>query len=437
MQVTQARLDRYRTDVDAYGDAAASYVEQYIGALMAESPDMSVAELRDEAIEAIDDALNAFGDQASTLALDLFEEIVAEYGIEPETRIESVIPHEMIDSGVRYRARDLVEGLSEKFTRDVADLSRYYIHRSAFENMERNCARNDLRYARVPSGRETCGFCFMLSSRGFDYRSEETAGSTHAYHEHCDCVIVPGFKDMPASEQIEGYDPDDMLKRWHMCQDAVGTDKELRAQWKSMTGAQRARYKGKNDAERYRRFVNAKAIREAETRDFRWLNTEEPPTIDVSAYSKKKLKRMKREHPHEWDGYVALSENGVKQKLAVDDRSAAANIDFEWITESGTQYWELKTPQRGELALIDLLEEGYSKWVRLSADGAKVPEGFNLSNLGLPRMVVDNRFSEMTDADAERIIFEQMDYLTSSGPFAFSESLLIKKDGKLKRIKKE
>lgn len=596
MAVTQARLERYRTDVDAYGDAAASYVEKYISALMEENPGIPVDELRDEAIEAIEDALNAFGDQASELALDLLEEITGAYGIDAETEIYDAVPHEMVEGGVRYRAIDLVEGRSGKFTREVADLTRYYIHRSSFENMERNCERNDWRYARVPSGRETCGFCFMLSSRGFVYRSEQTAGSTHAYHancvlpetklgsfsvksclrrkyegivvdvvtrggrhlsvtpnhpvltnrgwvrsdhlkdgdallcridgdghevrapnvynappsanevfeafrlllstlgrgvpaaavdfdgkpvangdveivdvdgflennvmpclnkgfgdkslsvtdfidarsrldgsgmfdefgdgfspasccvmgggcllrslhwghlgcpddsslrapsdgspglddpagndvsadpvdfgklidacsivialkrfgrcgdslasrinsvaserpvdmgladselfdnigclhscgvevdyvirvskrfysghvynlstdggwyfandiitHNCDCVIVPGFKDLPASEQVEGYDPDAMLERWHECQDTVGTDAELRERWKSMTDKQRARYKGRSDGERYRRFANAQAIREAETRDFRWLNTGEPP----------------------------------------------------------------------------------------------------------------------------------------------------------------
>lgn len=295
MRVTQARLDRYRADVDAYGDAAATYVEQYLRALMAENPGMTVEELRDEAIAAIDDSLNAFGDQASAIALDLFEEVVAAYGIEPDTEIESVIPHEMVEGGVRYSARNLVEGMSGAFARDVADLSRYYVHRSAFENMERNCERNDIRYARVPSGRETCGFCFMLSSRGFVYRSEETAGSTHAYHDHCDCVIVPGFKDLPASEQIEGYDPEAMLDRWHECQATVGTDAELRERWKSMTDKQRARYKGNTDGERYRRFVNAQAIREAETRDFRWLNTGEPPRPSYeSERARNELNRFER-----------------------------------------------------------------------------------------------------------------------------------------------
>ena len=366
MQVTQSRLDRYRSDVDAYGDAAATYVEQYLRALMAENPGMTVAELRDEAIAAIDDALNAFGDQASALALDLFEEVVTAYGIEPDTEIESVIPREMVEDGVRYRARHLVEGLSDKFTRDVADLSRYYVHRSALENMERNCERNDIRYARVPSGRETCGFCFMLSSRGFVYRSEKTAGSTHAYHDHCDCVIVPGFKDLPASEQIEGYDPEAMLDRWHDCQSTVGTDAELRERWKSMTDRQRARYKGNTDGERYRRFVNAQAIREAETRDFRWLNTGEPPRPRYKSERARnelnRFERMTRDVLEEngFSQYVLerSNEHGVKTP---DVLLGSHETRADYKTPRGTGFNSIDQLMRdagkkAEIAIIHLIE---------------------------------------------------------------------------------
>lgn len=282
-RVTQARLSAYRAEIDAYGDAARSYVEQYIAAVAADNPGATVAELRDEAIGAINDSLNAFGDQAQAVAMRFFEEIVVDgYGIEADTALFDPISQEMVEGGVRYRARRIIEGDLASFARDVADLSRYYIHRSAFENIERNCERNDLRYARVPSGRETCGFCFMLSSRGFVYRSEQAASGEHGYHEHCDCVVVPGFKELPASKQIEGYDPDAMLQRWYDCQDTVGTDKELRDRWRSMTDKQRARYKGNGEAERYRRFVNAQTMREAEIRDFRWLNTGRHSGIEFS-----------------------------------------------------------------------------------------------------------------------------------------------------------
>ena len=369
MAVSKARLDRYRTDVDAYGDAAAAYVEQYLQVFMSEDPGMSVAELRDEAIAAIDDALNAFGDQASALALDLFEEIVTAYGIEAETVIEDVVPREMVEGGVRYRARDLVEGLSDKFTRDVADLSRYYVHRSAFENMERNCARNDLRYARVPSGRETCGFCFMLSSRGFVYRSERTAGSTHDYHEHCDCVIVPGFEGVPWDEQVEGYDPYAMRERWYDCQDAVGGDTGLRECWKSMTAKRRARYKGKSDGERYRRFVNAQAIREAEARDFRWLNTGEIPRYEIESGAMPKGKEI--------DTAKRLANHGYKSRFR-KTRSSEGKRTSDVFFLSGDSanpvltQWEFKGPTgNGKQTISHQFEDaaGQSKNLVIDATG--------------------------------------------------------------------
>lgn len=407
MRVTQARLDRYRADVDAYGDAAATYVEQYLRALMAENPSMTVAELRDEAIAAIDDSLNAFGDQASAIALDLFEEVVAAYGIEPDTEIESVIPHEMVEGGVRYSARDLVEGMSGAFARDVADLSRYYVHRSAFENMERNCERNDIRYARVPSGRETCGFCFMLSSRGFVYRSEETAGSTHAYHDHCDCVVVPGFKDLPASEQIEGYDPEAMLDRWHECQATVGTDAELRERWKSMTDKQRARYKGNTDGERYRRFVNAQAIREAETRDFRWLNTGEVPRLSYA--SQKLASEIEQSRPWEKRTADRLAENGFRCEF-IDDREEVAPGRFVGLPDLADGM-ELKTlmSARGTGAIDRQLRDAAHK-------------------KGLRCCVIDNSDGVLPDDGCMEAIVEKM------GKRGVSNVLFIDSTGRLHRF---
>ncbi|SDP09596.1 hypothetical protein SAMN04515671_2926 [Nakamurella panacisegetis] len=52
--------------------------------------------------------------------------------------------------------------------------------------IERNAAREGVRYARVPrSG--SCGFCQMLAGRGAVYHSKETAGG-HDYHDHCNCT---------------------------------------------------------------------------------------------------------------------------------------------------------------------------------------------------------------------------------------------------------
>lgn len=69
-------------------------------------------------------------------------------------------------------------------------------------------------WARVPTGRETCGFCWMLASRGPVYRSSGTAGARgtqqsvvmktadgsfgkadmNQWHPNCDCKVVPVFR---------------------------------------------------------------------------------------------------------------------------------------------------------------------------------------------------------------------------------------------------
>lgn len=419
MRVTLARLDRYRADVDAYADAARSYVEQYLRALIDEFPGMTVAELRDEAIGAVDDSLNAFGDQAAALSLELLEEVVSERGIEPVTEVEGVVPREMVEGAVRYRARALIEGESERFVRDVADLSRYYIHRGALENMELNCERNDLRYARVPSGRETCGFCFMLSSRGFVYRSDETAGSTHAYHENCDCVIVPGFRDSDRElgPQVEGYDPDEMRDRWHDCQATVGTDSELYERWKSMTDKQRARYKGNTDGERYRRFANAQAIREAEARDFRWLNSGEVPHYEAEPGAR----------PSVDEAHTArrLAEHGFRsrfRKTRGEDELKTSDVFF--VSASGESAWDFKNPDgNGSQTVFHQFEEAAGQTKNVVIDFSKSGD----------------KYSDNVYAVAKVRKFIRYHYTVESGVdkgsiWQFDEAIAVLKDGSIRRI---
>lgn len=66
-------------------------------------------------------------------------------------------------------------------------------------------------WARVPSGRETCGFCLTLASRGPVYRSADTAGRATHYHDRCDCVPTQIWDgdDLP-----DGYDPDALYEQY-------------------------------------------------------------------------------------------------------------------------------------------------------------------------------------------------------------------------------
>lgn len=84
--------------------------------------------------------------------------------------------------------------LSQFFGRMVNDRSKHYVERYG----QRDSLRP--RYARVPSGVETCAYCYALAGLGFQYRSAESARA-HG-HANCDCAIVPSW----GGSGVEGYD---------------------------------------------------------------------------------------------------------------------------------------------------------------------------------------------------------------------------------------
>lgn len=228
MRVTQAMLDEFRATLAAHADDAQAFVRAYLAAMRQAYPEMSVAECREYALQAIDDALVIYGDQAVTLAGDWFGTIAAQEGAAATFEGRQVIDTKAKEAKVRWLAGKLVGGDRDGFDRGVSDLTRYYVERSAFDNLVANCAAGEVRYARVPSGTETCAFCFMLASRGFVYHSEHLAqfsGRTGSlYHRHCDCVVVPGFDDVALDQdaQVEGYRPTELYSRYRQVLDEDG-----------------------------------------------------------------------------------------------------------------------------------------------------------------------------------------------------------------------
>lgn len=84
--------------------------------------------------------------------------------------------------------------LGQFFARMINDRSKHYVevygHRDYMQP----------RYARVPSGAETCAYCYAIAGLGFQYKSAESA-RRHS-HANCDCVIVPSW----GGSYAEDYD---------------------------------------------------------------------------------------------------------------------------------------------------------------------------------------------------------------------------------------
>ena len=103
----------------------------------------------------------------------------------PEPVIPNFMPPEkMFPEGVRPVALEPHQS-AEAFNRTVGEDGKARVY--------------PIGWARVLTGRSSCGFCVMLASRGPVYTSAHHAGKGGAggrdkFHNHCDCVVVPVFK---------------------------------------------------------------------------------------------------------------------------------------------------------------------------------------------------------------------------------------------------
>lgn len=378
MMVTARLQQVYRDQLNVLEDKAARYVESYMNALHAAAPDASVAQLREAAKEAIADALNAFGDQAAALACGLFDGICEAEGINAQARIYDVVEPELVDEKVRWLAGKLVQGELPSFVKDVTDLSRFYVKRSAFDNMVKNCTENDIRYARVPSGRETCAFCFMLSSRGFVYHTELTAmgKSGHGVHQHCDCIIVPGVEGVT---KIAGYDPGAMCARWKQCAETVGAD------------ATNYSYKNRQ-----------RIMDEVATRDWRWLYS----GVDARTTSDAKAEPL----PKELKAASWLNELGVSVHFRATRSTEGKKTSDVLLGGPNGIPWEIKQPK------------GAGKW--------NISNQFNEAKGQSSRLILDVSQSPWTLDDIRREVRTQLRHRGD-----FMEVLLID-ERHLERIKK-
>lgn len=121
------------------------------------------------------------------------------------------------DSGSAYAAAYAVEDRAASqadMARQLGNALGYQIN-SAAGRASRNCGKQDKRhpkFARVPTGAETCAWCVSMAGLGYHYISEETASHTHS---GCDCRIVPSW----GGSKVEGYDPDGYANYWREAND--------------------------------------------------------------------------------------------------------------------------------------------------------------------------------------------------------------------------
>lgn len=295
-RITRQTIADYQRLVDAQADKGSEYVRRALDAYMRRNPHADVATVRKWLFELMQAALPSFTELSETLSCEFMSELADAYGwedVKPE--IVGSTDYQLVDRRLHYLARYLADGDVQRFKDEVADVTRYFVRRAAQDSMIENCGKANVRYARVPSGLETCSFCFMLASRGFVYVSEESAGKRHQFHNHCTCTIVPGAE---GRTKIDGYDPETMYRNWLSCANTAGVQTYNRkTPW--------------TDDER------RAVMREVETRDWHWLYTGDAPKL---TYESAALRRSKEEkYPHEIGTANHMRQFGITTNFVEDE----------------------------------------------------------------------------------------------------------------------
>lgn len=220
-----------RSDVDTLSKAQQAVIaeaKRELGKAWAETEGMDPAQRRDALIDLVQAIIHKYGLGDSQAAATWYELVRARW-FDDTFEVE---PWEADPNDDARLVRAIRAKANMLFPEDAGyDPEAYLaylnglVDRSVHAHGQLTVAHNvrrdhgGVRYARVPSGGETCQFCFMLCSRGYVYRSADS-GSFHA-HANDRCELVPQFK--AGTAKVKGYDPDHMAALWAEASDAVGS----------------------------------------------------------------------------------------------------------------------------------------------------------------------------------------------------------------------
>lgn len=189
----------------------------------------NIAECRELVLQALAAVMPTYTDMAAQASADFYD-AARELALGERLGAVAISDYDprktagAVRAFVRFVLRDDVQAFNDQVLQRID----YEMKRSAGESMFANGRRDPRKpkFARVPTGDETCDFCLMLASRGFVYTSEATAGAIKLdhYHSGCDCRVVCQWD----GGGVEGYDTQATYDRWQDAVDALAAERAER-----------------------------------------------------------------------------------------------------------------------------------------------------------------------------------------------------------------
>ena len=142
-----------------------------------------------------------YGDAAGALACEMYDEMAMASG-------KTLPPAEPAKSATYGEIASALQGalLRTKDPDAIGSIAGRKVKTVGLDTLLKNSLRDGAEFAWIPSG-DTCAFCIMLASNGWQRASKRALKHGHASHVHnnCNCTYAIRFDK---NTEVEGYDPE-------------------------------------------------------------------------------------------------------------------------------------------------------------------------------------------------------------------------------------
>ena len=147
-----------------------------------------------------------YGEAAAELAAEMYEATAALSGVIIEPAVPAATPEigEVAKTVVGTAKLNNEEILSAAIGR--------LVKQTGVDTTMQNALRDGVEWAWIPHG-ETCAFCIMLASNGWQRASKKALKNGHAEHIHANCNCTYAVRYSP-DVRVAGYDPDEYRRMY-------------------------------------------------------------------------------------------------------------------------------------------------------------------------------------------------------------------------------
>ena len=216
MTISEESWVKYIDDLRKVNDEAARLMLDFMDLHRDADGLWNSREVRQALIDYAYGLSSKYGEAAAELACEMYDAM----GALSDMVIPAAVPAETatyadvakaVNGTLKQSAN--MENVSSAVARQVKMVS--------VDTVMQNALRDGAEWAWIPHG-DTCAFCIMLASRGWQQASKKALKNGHAEHIHanCDCTYAVRFN---SRTEVEGYDPKKYLKMYNA---ADGTPEE-------------------------------------------------------------------------------------------------------------------------------------------------------------------------------------------------------------------